>query len=140
MAASVYSGGLVMGEGPGLVDFVTVSTITTAADVTFTAAQILGRMILRDPNGGARADLMPTGTALDAAVSGIGGSRMKVGSGIEFVIRNTADAAETITLTTNTGMTLSGTMTIGQNANKRFLAVKTAEATFTVYSLGTSVF
>jgi hypothetical protein len=67
----------------------------------------------------------------------------------EFIIRNTADAAETITVTTNTGLTLSGTMTIAQNNSKRFLAVITAIGgvngvaaggdAITVYSQGTIV-
>jgi hypothetical protein len=114
----------------------TVTTITTASAVTFTAAQILGGLILRDPNGAARADLMPTAADLVAILGGVDDTL-----GIEFTIRNTADAAETITLTTNTGLTLSGTMTIAQNNSKRFLAVVTAIGTpaVTVYSLGTVV-
>ncbi len=52
---------------------------------------------------------------------------------IEELIRAKPSAAkgkylETITLTTNTGITLSGTMTIAQNNSKRFLAVKTVPA------------
>jgi hypothetical protein len=114
----------------------TVSTITTAAAVTFTAAQILGGLILRDPSGGARADLMPTASDLVAILGGVDDTMS-----VEFTIRNTADADETITLTTNTGITLSGTMTIAQNNSKRFLAVVTAIGTpaVTVYSLGTVV-
>jgi hypothetical protein len=115
---------------------VTVSTIATAAAVTFTAAQVLGGLILRDPAGGARADLLPTAAALQALIQGVG-----VGASFEFTIRNTADAAETITVTTNTGLTLSGTMTIAQNNSKRFLVVVTAigagSEAMTVYSLGT---
>src|SRR5688572_12643896 len=89
---------------------ITVATVTTAAAVTFTAAQVLGGLILRDPNGGARADLLPTAASILAAING-----PFVGMAFEFTIRNTADAAEAITVTTNTGLTLSGTMTIAQN-------------------------
>jgi len=116
----------------------TVTTINTAAAVTFSAAQLLGGMILRDPNGAARADLLDTAENIVAAIAGC-----EVGSCFEFTIRNTADAAETITVTTNTGLTLSGTMTIAQNNSKRFLAVVTnigsGTEAVTVYSLGTVV-
>lgn len=120
-----------------LVMAVVVSTISTAGAVTFTAAQIIGGLILRDPAGGARADLLPTAALIVAAL----GPYAKIGDGFEFTIRNTADAGETITVTTATGLTLSGTMTIAQNNSKRFLAVVTAigTPTVTVYSLGTVV-
>jgi hypothetical protein len=59
-------------------------------------------------------------------------------------IRNTADAAETITMTTNTGLTLSGTMTITQNHQKSFLVrlanVTSGSEAVTIYSMGTVVF
>lgn len=114
----------------------TPATEVTAAAVTYTVDQVLGGLILRDPNGAGRADLLPTAAALVAAIEGAA-----AGLSFEFTIRNTADAAETITVTTNTGLTLSGTMTIAQNNSKRFLA-RIGSATMgseavTVYSLGT---
>lgn len=112
----------------------TVTTEATAGDVTYTAAQILGGLILRDPAGGARADLFPTAAAIIAAMKSY-----NVGNSFEVTIRNTADAAETITMTTNTGLTLSGTMTIAQNNSKSFLVLVTAATTVTIYSLGTVV-
>jgi hypothetical protein len=116
---------------------VEVSTITTAAAVTYTAAQIAGGLILRDPNGGARTDVTPTAQALVQLLG------LKKGAGFVFAIRNTAGAAQTITVSAGTGVTLSGTMTIAQNNSKSFLVVCTedrvgAEA-LTVYSLGTVV-
>lgn len=112
----------------------TVATVATVADVTFTAAQMLGGLILRDPNGGARADLLDAAANIIAAIKQAG-----VANSFEFTVRNTADAAEAITITTNTGLTLSGTMTIAQNNSKRFLAVVTSGTEVTVYSLGTVV-
>jgi hypothetical protein len=116
----------------------TPATVSTAAAVTFSAAEVLGGLILRDPNGAARADLLPTAALLVAAIEGVA-----PGASFYFDIRNTADAAETITITTNTGLTLSGTMTIAQNNSKRFL-VRVTNSTpgseaVTVYSLGTFV-
>lgn len=111
-----------------------VSTITSASAATYTAAQLLGGLILRDPAGSARSDVTPTAAlilaALDAPVTG---------QSFEFTIRNTADAAETITVTAGTDVTLSGTMTIAQNNSKRFLCVVTGATTVSIYSLGTVV-
>jgi hypothetical protein len=110
--------------------------IATAGAVTFGAGHLLGGLILRDPAGSGRADLVPTAANLVAAIPGA-----QVGAAFEFVIQNDADAAETITLTTNTGATMTGTMTIAQNNSKMFAARITnvtpgAEA-YTVYNRGT---
>jgi hypothetical protein len=118
--------------------FTTATTDATAGARTYTAAELLGGLILRDPAGGNRSDVTPTAAQI---VAGFGGCQ--VGSSFEFTIRNTADAAETITITAGAGVTLSGTMTIAQNNSKRFLAVMdnitgSAEAV-TIYSLGTVV-
>lgn len=119
----------------------TVSTITTADNETLTAAQLLGGLILRDPAGGARTDTTDTAALIVAAVKAI--SPVNNGASFEFTIRNTADAAETITVAGGTGVTTSGTMTIAQNNTKRFLLVlddvtASSEAA-TLYSLGTVV-
>lgn len=116
----------------------TVTTNATASDQTYTAAGLLGGIILRNCSGGSRADLLPAAVDLVAAIPGCA-----VGTGFEFTIRNTSTAAETITVTVNTGVTISGTATIAQNNTKRFLVVVTnvtgsAEA-YTIYSLGTVV-
>ncbi|MCE5335248.1 MAG: hypothetical protein LLG06_11755 [Desulfobacteraceae bacterium] len=116
----------------------TVTTDATAGARTYTAAELIGGLILRDPAGGARNDVTPTAAAIVAGIAGA-----VIGSSFEFTIRNTADAAETITLTAGSGVTLSGTMTIAQLNTKRFLAVCTAVASgseaVTIYSLGTVV-
>lgn len=116
----------------------TVATVATAGPRTYTAAELAGGLILRDPAGAARSDVTPSAADLAAAIPGAA-----VGSGFELVIRNTADAAETITLTAGNGVTLSGTMTIEQNNSRRFLVVCTnvgagTEAA-TVYSMGSFV-
>lgn len=122
-------------SGPVL-EKVTVTTDSTAGAVTLTAAQILGGLILRDPNGAGRSDVFPTAALLVAAIPGA-----EIGTAVDVVIRNTADAAETITMTAGTGCTISGTATIAQNNTKRFKLVLTAVAAgseaYTAYSLGT---
>jgi len=135
-AQYLVDGNPINGSNGVLLNNVTVSTISTAAAVTYTAAQVTGGFILRDPNGGGRSDVTPTAEALLELLNPV------IGSGFVFTIRNTADAAETITVTAGTGVTLSGTMTVAQNNSKEFLVVCTnaakGSAAFTVYSLGTS--
>jgi hypothetical protein len=112
----------------------TVTTDGTAGAITYTAASLVGGLILRDPAGGNRSDVTPTAALLSAALGGA-----KAGDSFEFTIRNTADGNETITVTAGTGCTLSGTMTIAQNNTKRFLVVFTSSSAYTLYSLGTIV-
>jgi hypothetical protein len=118
--------------------FLTVTTDATASALTLTAAQILGGLILRDPNGAGRTDTLPTAALLVAAIPGC-----QVGSSFQFDIRNTADAAETITIAAGSGGTVSGTATIAQNNTKRFLvritAIAAGSETYTIYSIGTFV-
>lgn len=117
----------------------TVATITTAGAVTYTAANLVGGMILRNPSGASRSDVTPTAALLLVELPGA-----QVGQAFEFTIRNTATAAETITVTAGTGATVSGTMTIAQNNSKRFMVVFTnvtaASEAYTLFSLGTVVY
>ncbi len=126
----------VAGGRGGAIAATTVSTITTAGVVTYTAAQLQGRLILRDPNGAGRSDVSPTAANIVAGISGA-----YAGASYRFSIRNTADAAETITLTAGTGVTLNGTMTIAQNNTREFIVVLDAIApgseAVTIYALPT---
>ncbi len=136
MATATFSGPIVSTNGfiGQLFAIATVSTITTAGAATYTAAQLLGGLILRDPNGAGRSDVTPTAALLVAALTS-----PVVGQSFEFTIRNTADAAETITVTAGAGATLSGPMTIAQNNSRQFLVVidNVATPAYTLYSLGT---
>jgi len=115
------------------------TTIATASAVTYTTDQFKTGFILRDPNGLARADVTPTAAQIVAAYPDC-----NVGFSFDVHIRNTADAAETITLTAGTGVTISGTATIAQNNAKTFRCVVTnitiGSQAVTAYSLGTVVF
>ena len=114
--------------------------ITTTAVVQFTPAQLLSGLIIRDPNGSGRNDKIPSAADLVAAL----GSEAFVGASFEFVIRNTSNDSETITVTADSGdTTISGTATIANLNSKRFLLVVTnvtpASEAYTIYSLGTVV-
>lgn len=107
------------------------STINTTAAVTYSAAQWLGGYIARDPNGAGRADLVPTASNINTA-----NPSLAIGSYFDTTLKNTADAAETITLTANTGVTLIGTITVAQNETAVIRTVKTAAAAFDAVKLG----
>ena len=69
----------------------------------------------------------------------------QIGSTIRFVIRNTADANETITVAGGTGSTTTGnTLTIAQNAQKEFLLrftnITPGSEAYTLYSMGSTTF
>lgn len=117
---------------------ITPATVTTATAVTLTSGQVRGGLVLQDPNGGAVTTTLPTAALLVAACPGV-----MEGQAFYFTIRNTADAAETITVAAGTGGTTSGTMTIAQNNSKtflvRFTAVDSGNEAYTVYSIGTWV-
>lgn len=117
----------------------TPTTYSTAGNVTYTVADLLGYLILRDPASAPRSDVTPTAALIVAALPGA-----KLGQSFQFVIVNTSGGANTITLTAGTGVTIAGTATIAQNNAKEFLAyvtnaTKGSEAV-TVRSLGTFVF
>ena len=117
------------------IENVAVVTLATASAVTYTGLQIISGLILRDTAGAARADLFPTAVEIFAALN-----HPTVGASFDIHIRNTSSAANTITMTTNTGLTLSGVMTIAQNNAKSFKVVVTSPTAVTIYSLGTVVF
>jgi hypothetical protein len=122
----------------GLSELSTPVSVNTAGAKTYTIAELLNKLILRDPNGAARSDVTPTAALIVAGIAGC-----VVGTAIRFTIRNTADADETITITAGAGVTLSGTMTIAQNNSKSFLLriddVGSGTEAATLYSLGTVV-
>lgn len=89
------------------------TSLATAGAETYTAAQLLGGSIVRDPNGASRTDTLPTAALLVAAIPGA-----KVGDVIRTYIVNGADAAETITLQAGAG----GTFDVNQTAASRIIA------------------
>ena len=110
-----------------------VATVEGAA--TLTAAQVMGGMVLHDPAGGAANATLPSASLLAAAL----GVVVVAGHSVRNVHRNTADAAETITVVAGAGGAISGTATIAQNNSKEFLIVFSGPAAYTAYSLGTVV-
>ncbi len=90
----------------------------TAGPVTLTAAQILGGIVVADPNGAGRTYTLPTAALLVAAIPGA-----KVGDIIRCLIINGADAAEVLTIGAGSGGSFDANQTaasqvIGQNSSK----------------------
>lgn len=92
----------------------TVTSITTAGAATYTPAILMaGGVINRDPNGGNRTDT--TATAAELVAAGL-----TAGRSVQLLIRNAADAAETITVQGGSGVTVrkaegASDLVIGQN-------------------------
>ena len=112
------------GSSQTVVDAKTTSNITTAGAGTYTAAQLTGGRITRDPSGAARTDTTDTAALIVAGVTGAA-----VGDSFICVVENTADAAEAITLAGGGSVTLErldGTgATIPQNGSAVILFVLT---------------
>lgn len=106
------------------------ATQTATNTATLTAAQITSPFLLGTPTATASYTL-PTASALDTALG-----TPPVETGWEFVVFTTAAFA--ITLLTNTGWTLVGSMATGATANSfaRYRVRKTAATpTFTIYRI-----
>lgn len=100
-------------------------TITTAGAATYTVTQLLGLMISRDCNGAGRTDTTPTAANIIA-----GGGLQLDGTSFSTYLKNTSDAAETITLSAGAGVTLlGGDYTIAQSKQARLTWIRTSSTT-----------
>jgi hypothetical protein len=110
-----------------------------AGAVTYTVAEILSGLLNRDALSAAKADVLPTAAAIVAGINGC-----QVGTSFRTILRNTGAAAGSITLTTNTGLTLAGTMVVAfQNFQELLFVVTNVTAgseAITVYSLARGAF
>ena len=133
MAFPVSGGGYQVGDGneSGVLFYVQPAPVTFTTDPAPSPAQLAGiAMFLGTPAGGINFTL-PTVAALETAYQSLG---EKVNSAFEFVIINTA--AQAITVTTNTGWTVTGGGSlVVNNTSARFQARKTGVGTWQLYRL-----
>lgn len=110
---------------------------TTAGNITFTAAEILNGIIVRDPNGASRTDVLPTAALLVAAIPDA-----QIGDVITCLVVNGADANETITFTAGAGggydaAQIAASRLIPQNTSKlltiRLTGVASGSEAYVVY-------
>lgn len=100
------------------VGFSQATVVATATAVTLSAHAVLGGVILQDASGGAVTTTLPTAAAIVAHAKSL-----TPGSCVRFLVRNTSDGAETITVAVGTGITAAGTLTIAQNKSAEYLLV-----------------
>ncbi len=116
------------GTGQAEVRQLSPTTIATQ-NSTPTAAQLLGGLIDHVSVTGAGTATLDTGANLDSAFPGA-----VVGDSFRCLYANTG--TQTVTITTNTGLTLKGTAAITTLKNAELLFRKTGTATWTVYISG----
>jgi hypothetical protein len=137
-ANSIYTVGIELLIDGQIYHKTSPTTLTTAGNQTLTTAQMTAGYLLRDPNGGDVTDTTPTAAQIVAAIP-----NCQTNSSFLWIVKNTADAAETITIAGGTGVTITGTATIAQNNTKIFLVVVTdptsGSEAVTIYSIGTLV-
>lgn len=113
------------------------ASIATAGAATYTAAQILGGIIVRNTNGASRSDTLPTAALLVAALPGV-----RVGDTVRCQIVNGTAGLETLTIIAGAGGAFDANQTaasqvIPQNASKtltiRFTNVTAASEAYVAY-------
>lgn len=125
-------------QSVGTATLVSYTTNTATASTTLTAANI-------DAGGVAETSLGLTGTLAGAAnaqlptVASLVAIQPAFGAGASFKLRiiNTSSGAFTWTVTTNTGWTLNGAMTIPQNTWRDFYITFTSATAAVLQTVGT---
>lgn len=135
MAIPNIGGGSQIGDGNLNEVVLAVVPAPPAATVTATlsVAQITSGILLGSPGTSAAAYTLPTCATLDAALG-----NAKVGSSFDLAVINVdGSSSGVITMTTNTGWTLVGLMTVVATAGtaQAFRARKTGDATWTLYRI-----
>jgi hypothetical protein len=135
MALPNGSGGYQVGAGNlNEVDLVIQpAPVSLTTGVTLTAAQLTNGIILGSPGASAVSYQLPTCADLDTLVSSA-----KPNSAFDFNVVNVdGNTSGVITLTTNTGWTLVGLMTVVATAGtaQAFRARKTADGAWTLYRM-----
>lgn len=120
-----------------LITRATATSDATAGARTYTAAEVLGGIIVRDCAGAGRSDVLPTAALLVAAMD-----RPRIGDTIRCYIVNGSDAAETLTIGAGTGGAFDTNQTaasrvIPQNSSKdvyiRLTGVVAGSEAYVVY-------
>ena len=137
MALPNCGGGYQVGDGnlnEPLIDAIP-EPVTATTTTTFTAAQILNGLIL--VNSGISANVaytLPTVADLEAVLV----NSDKVGTSFTFRVVNLGTGSGTATVTTNTGWTITGslTMVVPISSGAAMVARKSAANAWTLYRVG----
>ena len=109
--------------------FVQPAPTALTAAATATAAQLASGLFTF--NGTAGNLTLPTVADLEAEIS----SATKVNAAFDFYVINIDGGTDDITVYTNTGWTLVGTMVVTENTSGHFRARKTGDGSWTCYRL-----
>lgn len=112
-----------LGAAKNLIQGGAVATLATQ-NITPTAAQLLGGYISHASTTGAGTNTLPLASLLDTAL----GAAAVTGAAFDVLYTNTG--TQTVTLTTNTGWTLVGTVAVGSGKNARISCRRTGSGTW----------
>ena len=133
MALPNGAGGQQLGDGNLLEAVMGVQTIPTTltADTTLTAAQVaVGLVVCKKASDATLTVTLPTAALLDAGITSA-----KVGSSFELTIcnDNNSGASSTVPVTTGTGITVFGSVTIARHGAHTYRFVKTGDAAYSAF-------
>ena len=133
MALPNGAGGQQLGDGNLIEAVMGVQTIpaTLTADTTLTAAQVaVGLVVCKKASDATLTVTLPTAALLDAAITSA-----KVGSSFELTIcnDNNSGASSTVPVTTGTGITIVGSVTVGRHGAHTYRFVKTGDAAYSAF-------
>ena len=133
MALPNGAGGQQLGDGNLLEAVMGVQTIPTTltADTTLTAAQVaVGLVVCKKASDATLTVTLPTAALHDAAITSA-----KVGSSFELTIcnDNNSGASSTVPVTTGTGITVFGSVTVGRHGAHTYRFVKTGDAAYSAF-------
>ena len=133
MAIPNGAGGQQLGDGNLIEAVMGVQTIPTTltADTTLTAAQVaVGLVVCKKASDATLTVTLPTAALLDASVPSA-----KVGSSFNLTIcnDNNSGASSTVPVTTGTGITVFGSVTVGRHGAHTYRFVKTGDAAYSAF-------
>ena len=133
MALPNGAGGQQLGDGNLLEAVMGVQTIPTTltADTTLTAAQVaVGLVVCKKASDATLTVTLPTAALLDASVPSA-----KVGSSFNLTIcnDNNSGSSSTVPVTTGTGITIVGSVTVGRHSAHTYRFVKTGDAAYSAF-------
>lgn len=119
--------------------------LATTPDVQYTTAALQSTVIPAANMAGAKVTVFentgttPANLQSDTAANIVAAiPNAQIGNAYLLKVRNSSGSANTATITTNTGITLHGTMTIAQNVTRDFVVVLTSLSAVDIYSVGIS--
>ena len=133
MAIPNGAGGQQLGDGNLIEAVMGVQTIPTTltGDTTLTAAQVaVGLVVCKKASDATLTVTLPTAALLDASVPSA-----KVGSSFNLTIcnDNNSGASSTVPVTTGTGITVFGSVTVGRHGAHTYRFVKTGDAAYSAF-------